>query len=132
MAGPPAIYTTGYGGKLPADLKRLVEESRAVLLDIRFCARSPAPRWRKGALASLLGDSYRHVRELGNSAYKERGRIEIADLDGGTAVVESYERAVILMCGCTDAESCHRRTVARHLEARGHAVVELSNWSVFL
>jgi uncharacterized protein (DUF488 family) len=127
---PPAAYTTGYAGQRPEDLLVLAELLEATVIDIRYAARSMRPQWRRQALAGLLGDRYRHVRTLGNVNYREPAAgIVIADPEAGLADVLSERRAVILLCGCGEAETCHRRVVARLLEGRGLTAEEIGDWA---
>lgn len=125
---PARVFTTGYTGKRPDDLRALVTRLGAVLFDIRFSPRSRVPRWEKGALVELLGADYRHLPALGNTNYRERAEIRIADLEGGLAAVLEETRPVVMLCACEDPETCHRRTVARALEARGVVVEEIARW----
>ncbi|NJO82399.1 MAG: hypothetical protein HC828_05975 [Blastochloris sp.] len=70
----PTLYTLGYAGLTPAQLRAAAVQADATILDIRLAARSPAPRWRKSALVQLLGDRYQHVPALGNQNYRSGGR----------------------------------------------------------
>jgi len=123
------IYTTGYAGKNATDLKALVERLGATVVDIRLV---PASRWRKewrgSELGKLLGDRYVQVRELGNVNYWLGGPIKINNLDAGITRLLEISGTLILLCGCADAEACHRRVVARELEDLGHEVSELEGW----
>lgn len=122
------IYTTGYTGKNPLDLKLLVESTDAILCDIRFSPHSRAPRWEKSALVELLGERYRHVNSLGNMNYKTGVPIKIASLDFGIRLVTSLDKTVILLCACEHYNRCHRKEVAEALISRGFTVKELQDW----
>jgi uncharacterized protein (DUF488 family) len=124
------IYTTGYTGKKPGDLLALARDNNAAIVDIRKSASSRVPCWRGPDLASLLGELYVHVPQLGNNNYKSGGDIQIADIEGGVRLVLDIEKpVVILLCACERAESCHRSVVAEALRERGQRVSELASWT---
>ena len=116
----PGLYTLGYAGLTPEQLRAAVVQDAATLLDIRLAARSPAPQWRKSALVQLLGERYQHVPALGNRNYRNGGPIQLADPEAALPVVQQAltERSVILLCGCADVATCHRREAARWLSPR--------------
>ena len=121
------VYATGYTGKTPGALLKLATELDAVVYDIRFSPVSRNPIWNKNALAKLLGDRYVHCRNLGNAAYKEGNHaIRLVDQDAGLAQVIAEQRAVILLCVCADAATCHRTFVAGQLAAAGVSVTEIA------
>jgi len=118
------LYTVGYSGRTPAEIKSLVESRDAILIDIRFVAVSRHPQWRKAAFAHLLGDRYLHCPALGNVNYKG-GPVRIADLDAGVRLLESLPGAFgFLMCTCRDGATCHRAIVGSELRLRGFSVQE--------
>ena len=119
------IYTIGYSGRKPEEVKRIVEELGAVLFDIRFSPRSRDPRWAGGNVAKLLGANYRHVRELGNINYKG-GPIAFVDLAKGIDLIRQAERPVVLMCVCKDHHTCHRAAAAETLREQGFEVTEIT------
>ncbi len=129
-AAPPAavrVYTTGYAGKRPADLRRLAEALDAIVVDIRINPISRMPGWGGKQLASHLGDRYRQVPALGNELYRAGG-FRIADLERGMAEVLALGRNVILLCVCIEYQLCHRRLVADAFAARGMRVIEIADW----
>lgn len=126
------VYTTGYTGKKPVDLKALVERLNARLIDIRYSPNSRVPHWRQKALSEFIGDAYYCLPNLGNRAYKEK-RIEIDNFDAGENWLfwhfkDNPTQPVILLCACEKYEQCHRREVAERLKACGYDVTELNNW----
>lgn len=114
------LYTYGYLGATPADLKAYIDELDAYLIDIRYSPRSRAPQWRRDALQRLAGVTehgrprYCHIGAFGNVNYAGDGPIEISSPIVGLQEIAPYRaaRPVILLCGCPDWRSCHRRTVA--------------------
>lgn len=142
---PRIVYMTGYGGQHYKDprsrtkaaaLKQTVEAMDAVLFDIRFSPKSPAPCWQKKNLRELLGDRYRHVPSLGNKNYNNGREIEIVDMAAGVAEILEIlacEKRVLLMCGCEDPMSCHRCTIACYLRdyvRPVRSVREVTNWGL--
>jgi uncharacterized protein (DUF488 family) len=124
------IHTTGYAGKHATDLLALAERLDATVIDIRLVPSSRwQKQWRAGQLRELLGARYEHVRDLGNENYKLGGPVKIKDLDAGINKLLEIGGTLILLCVCSDPETCHRRVVARELEARGHQVSELESWN---
>jgi len=113
------LYTFGYSGPLPHELRALAEHLDAIVVDIRFSPRSRNPAWTAGRLTSLLGERYRRLSVLGNRNYKG-GPIEFVDLAEGVVKVGGLlrERPVILLCVCTDVERCHRLPAAEAIAAR--------------
>lgn len=113
-----ALITLGYSGWKPEQIKALVEERGAILLDIRYSANSMRPEWRRNALWKLLDDRYQHVPALGNRNYKNGGEIELAAPYKAVPLVKQLlERGpVILMCACRSWQGCHRLTAANYLQ----------------
>ena len=122
------IYTIGYAGWSPDQLRATVEELGAELWDIRYSPWSKSPQWQGHALRRLLGPAYVHMAALGNQNYK-----------GGEILLVAPERAVeparrvmarrplVLLCGCKDWATCHRTVAARYLaDALGAAVEHLA------
>jgi hypothetical protein len=126
-AGKPKIYLTGYtllAG--PDHLAAIADELNALVVDIRYAARSRAPHWNKGPLTSRLGHRYAWAPAFGNRNYKGDGPVEIADYAEGLAWLKlRTEAAIILLCACRDAHTCHRTTVGAMLAADGYDVQEL-------
>ncbi len=114
-----ALYTFGYTGRSPDELRALAAQLDALVADIRFSPRSRVPHWSGGRLASLLGDRYRHLPALGNRNYKG-GPVELVDLEVGVAQVAELlaRQPVILLCACADVQRCHRRLAAEAIVAR--------------
>lgn len=121
------VYTIGYSGRKPEEIKQLLKDHDAVLFDIRFSPRSRVPYWNAGPFRQLLGDSYRHVKELGNKNFKDHDAgIELVDFEAGVALIAASKKPVFLMCGCPDPEHCHRTAAAALLRERGYDVEEVA------
>ena len=125
------IYTAGYAGHTPAQLKRGADELGAYVIDIRYSPRSRQPGWNGEELEALLGDSYIWCRAFGNINHANGGEISMPHLSIGMKHLSRWvkERPLILLCGCAEAENCHRREIARILESVGWTVPELP-WPV--
>jgi len=106
------LYTYGYGVTKATTLLKVAEKLGACVIDTRLSPRSRLPEWNKGALTSLFGDRYAHVREFGNVNYKIKGmeNVRLADDDAGIAILQSWSlnRPAILLCMCPTVEKCHR------------------------
>jgi len=128
------VYTTGYTGKKPDDLKALVDRLGARLVDVRFSPHSRwAKHWERDALIKLLGPAYYHLVHFGNQAFKQK-RIEIFDFFAGMRwlsqhFVDNPNQPVILMCGCKEYQTCHRKELSERLQLMNYHVEELSSWT---
>lgn len=122
------VYTIGYTGRKPEEVKRIVRDMDAVLFDIRFSPRSRIPQWAGSNVSALVGvGNYRHVKALGNANYKGDGPVELVNYPAGLAAILASTRPVILMCACGNPATCHRTVVAHMLAADGLEVVEISS-----
>ena len=119
------LYTFGYSGRLPDQLRTLAEHLDAVVVDIRFSPRSRTPVWTGGRLRKHLGERYRHLPALGNRNYKG-GPIEFVDLEAGVVEVGELlrQQPVILLCVCVDVQRCHRLPAAEAIAARYGVTIE--------
>lgn len=122
------IYTAGYAGHTPQELKQVAELLGAVVFDIRLSPRSRVHGWNFDELLALFKDGdYLPVQTLGNLNYLG-GPIRICDAANGLHQVnmQSLTRPVILLCGCQNYESCHRSHVAQLLHDRGIKTSEIT------
>jgi hypothetical protein len=114
------IYHIGY--REPQALTRIDEALTAnptlLLVDIRYTPASQNPNWTKAAFVKRYGNRYRWLRDLGNRNHKERGNIEIANPERGLHQLSDIlkEHSIILLCGCPNYQSCHRKTIIELLE----------------
>jgi len=114
------IFTYGYYGASPADLKAYIDALDAYLIDVRYIPGSRVPHWRQQALIDLAGVTehgrlrYYWIGYLGNLNYNNDGPIELYAPAVGLQVIAPYlaARPCILLCGCRDWRTCHRRVVA--------------------
>lgn len=129
------IYGIGYRGRTVDDIKRIVEELDAYLVDIRFVPYSRNPVFRKPALERELGARYRYLQAFGNRNYKG-GPVDLVDYEAGRTVLEALDKPALLMCMCHDPTTCHRATVLQRLavdgfeaqEWNGHGARQLPLW----
>lgn len=119
------LYTYGYTGRLPHQLRALAEHLEAVVVDIRFSPRSRIPDWTAGRLQHLLGERYHHLPALGNRNYKG-GPIEFVDLEVGVVRIGELltEQPVILLCACADVRRCHRLAAAEAIAVRYSVTIQ--------
>ena len=114
------IYTLGYSGWKIEDVEAVLIRLDAILVDVRMVPRSRAPTWNSGVLARRLGDRYVWLKQFGNRNYKGNfDQIEIADFPAGeqslrelTGAGPAAGKGIILFCGCSDANICHRKVLA--------------------
>lgn len=112
------IYTLGYTGCKPEDLKIAAKKHHLVVLDTRYSPMSRNPGWGIINLRGLLQGDYRAIPALGNKNYKNGGPIEILDLPDGLRFADQYLKrgiSVLLLCACPHLETCHRKLVAEKL-----------------
>lgn len=121
------LYTLGYRDWRPQDIKDVVEELDAVLVDVRILPSSRNKAFTKSALESLLVDRYRHLRPCGNENFKGTmgpDTVLVSDAacyEGVRALTRLGP--VVLMCMCSDHASCHRNDVAKLVSGRDGLVV---------
>lgn len=124
------LYTLGYANWSAAQVAGEVRQRDGLVVDVRLVPFTEKPGFSKGDLSAQLGQRYVHLEELGNASYQEDA-IEIRDLDVGLHMLETLaeERApesFLLMCGCKDWRTCHRRVVAEAAAKRlGTAIQHL-------
>jgi uncharacterized protein (DUF488 family) len=123
------LYDLGYQSiKSSILLTNLAKKLGAVVCDIRFSPHSRDMQWEALELGRKLGALYHPIPDLGNRNYKG-DQIEIANLDYGLSIVHNIlvKHPVILMCGCWDRNTCHRKVVAdRFVERIGIASIPLA------
>lgn len=127
----PIVFTIGYGGlgrdNLPGgkgyakeedvieDLKRIVAERRAVLVDIRS---RPYGLVNMPMLKKALGEWYVWVGELGHPQYQQ---------NAPKMNLEKYGPRIILMCAEKNVNECHRLDTARWIaKNRGDEIEHLN------
>lgn len=123
------VYTTGYGGKEPADLLALADSKGIpLLIDIRYVPFSQRRQWSQPALIAAWGDRYCWLKDFGNERHKE-GAIQIHDYQRGLvclkAVAEKTD-SCLLFCACWHKAECHRNSLSEYLSKDGFVVKELA------
>jgi uncharacterized protein (DUF488 family) len=104
-----------------------LESVNGVAVDVRMVPRSRVAAFNGTAFSRLLGERYYWLSDFGNVNYKNSGPIAIADFDKGVERIlplKTAGRAVVLMCGCADINTCHRKVLAERLAKRWGAEVE--------
>jgi uncharacterized protein (DUF488 family) len=116
----PMLYTLGYRHRSLDDIAHVLQTYEALLVDVRY---TPASRWRpesgRHRLAAYFGARYVWCEALGNRNYNDKGGpIALADYPAGLAQVRTLletHAALVLMCVCSEVETCHRRIAAAQL-----------------
>jgi uncharacterized protein (DUF488 family) len=122
------LYTAGYTGLGPDQLKATAERLGAVVADIRYRPFSRNPAWSRVNVSKTLGERYVWINALGNRNYKG-GPIVLDNVAVGIGLVGTLlvKQPVILLCVCPNVERCHRKTAAEKLaEALGCEVKHLT------
>lgn len=125
------VYHVGYNAyNSEQNVKDLMSNPRMLIIDTRLKPWSYRPGWCKDdqdkaglrvpGLQSQWGRRYRFAgKVLGNLNYKG-GPIKIINLDEGIRGLRYYlvrGYSLILLCQCSDVESCHRAVIMRALKA---------------
>jgi hypothetical protein len=131
---PGTLYSIGYGSRQGRqELARLMRDQPTCLIaDVRLVPRSAIPGYTGEALSRRYPGRYWHLPELGNRRYQQARRqrpqagtqdhpmqeIEIVDLKRGLRQLQILlqDHDVILLCGCSQEENCHRRVIRSALE----------------
>lgn len=123
------IFTAGYSVLSPDALTAMAKARDLLVLDIRFRAGSRKADWNKSALISRLGERYLHIRELGNEAYRSGNEVKFLNAELGLqrAADALAQKSVLLLCTCSDVETCHRKVASELLSAQtGAPVIHLA------
>ena len=121
------IYTLGSSGWSVEAVKTFLESVNGVAVDVRMVPRSRVAAFNGIAFSRLMGERYYWLSDFGNVNYKNGGPIAIADFDKGVerlGPLKSAGKAVVLLCGCPDVATCHRKILAERLAERWGAEVE--------
>ncbi len=124
----PTLYGIGYSGRTLDELRHILEQLEAVLVDIRFAPYSRNPDFRKPHLETVFGDRYLYLRAFGNRNYKG-GPVDLVDYEAGKAALEVLDKPALLMCMCKDPATCHRAVVLQRLAEDGFEVQEWNDGS---
>jgi uncharacterized protein (DUF488 family) len=114
---PGKIIPFGYSVAHAQDrLATLMEDERAILVDIRYSVKSKSkPLWSGDALQELYKKRYLPIKSLGNKNYFQHGApIEIADSETGIPrLLDGLNQGytIVLLCTCSNYKTCHRKVV---------------------
>lgn len=121
-----AIYTLGYGGRYyEAALQQAENLAReGMIIDTRIVPHTKLVGFDQEDLQREYGLRYIHISALGNRNYKG-GPIELVDEESGLQQLEEWlaRFPILLLCGCTDVTTCHRRYIANKLRERTGASI---------
>lgn len=109
------IYHAGYRqtGTLELIDQALTDHPSLMVVDIRYTPESKNSDWTKSAFFARWKDRYSWIKDLGNVNHKDPGNIQISNPERGLAALAEIlsKHAVILLCGCPEFETCHRKSV---------------------
>lgn len=114
------IFTIGYAHLTLPLFHEWVHRHNAIVIDTRLNPYySNHADFRFSVLSVHLGKQYRSVTAWGNRAYRGGTQVQIADYDKGLLQVRPIlaTNPVVLLCGCSRVERCHRRVLAERLAA---------------
>jgi hypothetical protein len=113
------LYTVGYAGLKREILVAVIKAQGWVLVDTRMNPVSRGGEWNKGALKAALDKQYIHMEALGNKNYKNGGEIALVNPEFGVRAVGRLleTQPVVLLCGCADVHTCHRKVAAELVAA---------------
>ena len=116
------ISTIGYQkwAQDPDGLIRVLSQFDLVV-DVRLKPWSRMmPRFSMPSLKKHLGERYEWMPEFGNLDYRSADQVRLANFPLGKeklAVRLAQGQTVVLLCGCANIGTCHRRLVAERLAA---------------
>jgi ASCH domain len=116
-----SVIPFGYSNGGVQEIERLMSLPDTFLVDIRYSPHSNWQAFNHPALQARFGKRYVHLRELGNVNYRSDQPIKLASPTVGIArLTKGLEqgRTLILMCGCREYETCHRKVVVDMLREK--------------
>jgi hypothetical protein len=114
------VYPCGYAVHGPLIEALMQQDPGLLLIDTRYSPRSRIPGWSETTLRRRFGERYRWAgTTLGNVNYARGGPITLA-APGITGLIHCLREghSLILLCGCRDYASCHRRLIVEMLVER--------------
>ena len=114
MAMNRKVYPIGYSrhGNL---VEQLMQDENILLIDTRKSPNSKIKGWSKDELQEKFGEQYRFAGEyLGNVNAWNGGPIKLVNPRVGIHGLVKYldeGHDIIILCGCADYDTCHRRVV---------------------
>lgn len=119
------LYTLGYATWTLEQIEKAVIALDALLIDIRYHPWSGKPGFNREDLTRRFPGIYGYMKSFGNLTHKE-GRIELYKPEEGLQKIGPIlkVRNVVLLCGCSDYQWCHRSTVADLIAERYKVEVE--------
>lgn len=115
-------YTLGYLNFKEEKLLEKVTLLNGILVDIRHNPHSEIKAFDSRNLAEKLGRKYHHMiefSEVNGKLYRPKSGILLLEHLG------KKENPPILMCSCSNWNTCHRKMVAQYIETHNWLVVEL-------
>lgn len=115
--GEAKVYPVGYSlGEAAQYVEQLMQDPKMLFFDTRYTPFSWKASWTKEALQEKWGARYHWSGKfLGNENHKIKGAsIKLANPDVGIPALVRYIRegySLILVCGCADYHTCHRKVI---------------------
>jgi len=120
------LWHYGYTG---TDIDQLISviSDGGVLLDCRMSNRSRAKKWEGYNLRNVVtenGGIYVHAKGFGNANFRDSNApMSLYNPDPFAKMAADYlkqGRHVVVMCACSDIDSCHRKLVLAFLNGWLH------------
>lgn len=112
------IYPLGYSNQGHL-VEQIMVNSKTLIVDTRYSPNSKMPQWTGAALKTKYSARYRWAgKYLGNVNHWNGGPMVLANPVVGIKGLVMYLREgydLILVCGCSDYQSCHRRLIVELL-----------------
>jgi hypothetical protein len=114
------VTTLGYNARGAGQtLDELMTDEHVLLIDTRKTPWSQREEWRQQALREKYGKRYRYAGHvLGHRNYNNGGPIEIVDPATGLRGLRQYLSEgyrLVLLCGCAQLNTCHRKVICEML-----------------
>ena len=113
------VYSLGYDNVFISNLKKFIFDNDIMLVDVRYSPTSYSIYWRKKFLQTTFSKNYIHLKELGNVNYRDESEFKINDIEKGMSKLLSMikDHNVVIMCVCSDINTCHRQIISDELES---------------
>lgn len=116
------IYPIGYARSGFKVEQMMARDPDLLIVDLRKSPNSSMPDWSGAALKAKYGCRYRWAgRFLGNINYANGGPIQLVSPEIGIKGLIQYlskSHDLILLCGCAEYDTCHRKVVVELLQVQ--------------
>ncbi|MGH2481066.1 MAG: DUF488 domain-containing protein, partial [Ktedonobacteraceae bacterium] len=116
------IYHIGYRSPSALEMidQALEENPSLMIVDIRYTPTSRNPAWTQDTLQERYQNHYTWLRDLGNINHHADRPIQLADPNSGITQFMHLlqQHSLIILCGCPEYETCHRKHVIELYEQK--------------